>query len=183
MDKNLILNLCIIINLIFLFIFFVSFFVLNSNNSTYFRWGWSDSFIFVSILINTPLKYFTLCIFIFVLNMSEIFLNDLANPIIQFSTYNPYKNNINDFTKLELEIYSNIIYFIQSSKKFVQVIVILSQIDIALISLFSCQISAFIAIKYLLNNKSFEKNRYEVIHEIPKYNSINETSRLVNINI
>ena len=183
MNKNLILNLCIIINLFFLFIFFVSFFLLNSNNSTYFRWGWSDSFIFVSILINTPLKYFTLCIFIFVLNMSEIFLNDLANPIIQFSTYNPYKNNINDFTKLELEIYSNIIYFIQSSKKFVQVIVILSQIDIALISLFSCQISAFIAIKYLLNNKSFEKNRYEVIHEIPKYNSINETSRLVNINI
>lgn len=115
--------------------------------------------------------------------MSEIFLNDLANPIIQFSTYNPYKNNINDFSKLELEIYSNIIYFIQSSKKFVQVIVILSQIDIALISLLSCQISAFIAIKYLLNNKSFEKNGYTVVQEIPKYDSIKETTRLININI
>ena len=91
MDKIFILKTCIVINLCFLFIFIISFFVLNSDNSTYFRFGWSDTFVFVSMTIDTPLKYIILCLFIIVLNMSEIFLNDLASPLIQFSTYNPYK--------------------------------------------------------------------------------------------
>ncbi len=117
--------------------------------------------------------------------MSEIFLNDLASPIIQFSTYNPYKNNIGDFSRFELELYSNLIYFIQTSKRLVQVIITLSQIDIAFISLISSQISAFLAIRYLLDNKSFNKVGYSVVtsscpnyESIPKFESINETTQL-----
>ena len=177
MDKIFILKLCISINLVFLFIFILSFFVLNNNNSEYFRFGWSDTFVFVSITIDTPLKYFSLCLFIFVLNLSEIFLNDLACPIIQFSTYNPYKTKITDFSRFELELYSNLIFFIQTSKRLVQVITTLSQIDIAFMSLVSSQVSASLAIKYLLDNKTFQKEGYTVIQgNYPKYESINETS-------
>ncbi len=185
MDKILILKSCIAINIIFLFIFILSFFIENNNNSSYFRFGWSNNFTFVSMTIDTPFKYFILCLFIFILNMSEIFLNDLASPIIQFSTYNPYKNNIGDFSRFELELYSNLIYFIQTSKRLVQVIITLSQIDIAFISLISSQISAFLAIRYLLDNKSFNKVGYSVVtsscpnyESIPKFESINETTQL-----
>ena len=184
MDKIFILKTCIVINLCFLFIFIISFFVLNSDNSTYFRFGWSDTFVFVSMTIDTPLKYIILCLFIIVLNMSEIFLNDLASPLIQFSTYNPYKKNITDFSRFELEIYSNLMFFIQSSKRLVQVITTLSQIDMAFISLLSCQLSAAITIKYLLDNKTFEKEGYSVDHDkFPKYESINERTSLTMINI
>ena len=112
LNKVLILKYCIVINILFLFIFILSFFIENNKVSNYFSYGWSENFNFVSITINTPLKYLLLCLFIIVLNMSEIFLNDLAAPIIQFSTYNPYKNNICDFTRFELELYSNLIFFI-----------------------------------------------------------------------
>ena len=183
MDKIFILKLCIAINILFLFIFIMSFFVLNSNTSEYFRCGWSNTFIFVSITINTPLKYFCLCLFIIVFNMSEIFLNELASPIIQFSTYNPYKTNIIDFSKFELEVYSNLIFFIQSSKKLVLVLTTLSQIDIAFISLLSCQLSGFIAIRYLLDNKSFEKKGFNVFHNnLHCYESINDKQYSSNTN-
>lgn len=190
LNKVLILKYCIVINILFLFIFILSFFIENNKVSNYFSYGWSENFNFVSITINTPLKYLLLCLFIIVLNMSEIFLNDLAAPIIQFSTYNPYKNNICDFTRFELELYSNLIFFIQTSKKFIQVLVSLSQIDVAFISVLSCQISAFIAIRYLLDNKSFKKEGYyESTNLIPnsnyginkvdsKYESINEMTPL-----
>ena len=156
-----------------------SFFMFENIQSHYLNVGWSNNFVFLSIIINTPLKYFILCTFITVLNMSEIFLNDVAWPIIQFSTYNPYKGVINDFSRFELEVYSNLVFFIQGSKKLVLVLVTLSQIDIAIFSLITSQISASIAINYLLNEKSF-KNEPVHIPGITRYSSIGENSPIIN---
>ena len=79
-------------------------------------------------------------------------------PLIQFSTYNPYKQVINDFARFELEIYSNVIFFIQTTKRFIQIYVTFSQIDIAFISLLSSQTGVAIAIHYLLDKKEFQNN-------------------------
>ena len=128
-----------------------------------------------TMTIDTPLKYFSLCLFIFVLNLSEIFLNDLACPIIQFSTYNPYKTKITEFSRFELEFYSNAIYLTGALKKMLQIFIALSQIDIAFISILSSQISVSLAINYLLNNKEFIDNDYIDL----SYNSINDHTRLV----
>ena len=127
----------------------------NDGYSSYFKIGWSDKFDFASIIINNPTKYILLCLFIIVLNISEIFLNDIATPLIQFSTYNPYKLIIHDFSRCELEFYSNMIFFIQTTKRFIQIYVTFSQIDIAIISLLSSQTAVAMAIRYLLDKKTF----------------------------
>ena len=98
-----------------------SLFAYNKEPSSYLQIGWSENFVFASVTINNPLKYSLLCLFIIVLNISEIFLNDIATPLIQFTTYNPYKLIIHDFSKFELNAYSNIIFFIQTTKKFIQI--------------------------------------------------------------
>ena len=63
-------------------------------------------------------------------------------------------------------------------------VITLSQIDIAFISLLSSQGAAFFAIRYLLNNKNFNNdindnisinNRYVEIN----YDSINETTNII----
>jgi hypothetical protein len=162
MDKILILKICVFVNILFLAIFVSSFFILNNSESTYFNIGWSKNFVFVSYTIDTPFKYYTLCFYIILLNSMEVYLNDISYPIITFSTYNPYKKKINDFHRIELEMYSNIIFFTQTLKKMLQVMITLSQIDIACISLVSSQISAYFAIKYLLDNKSFENKKLYV---------------------
>lgn len=155
MNKVQVLNISIIINLLFLFLFSGSVIIYNDGYSSYFKIGWSDKFDFASIIINNPTKYTLLCLFIIVLNISEIFLNDIATPLIQFSTYNPYKLIIHDFSRCELEFYSNMIFFIQTTKRFIQIYVTFSQIDIAIISLLSSQTAVAMAIKYLLDKKTF----------------------------
>ena len=114
MNKVQVLNISIIINLLFLFLFSGSIIFYNDGYSYYFKIGWSDNFVFASIIINGPVKYLLLCLFIIVLNISEIFLNDIATPLIQFSTYNPYKLIIHDFSRCELECYSNIMCIVYS---------------------------------------------------------------------
>ena len=158
MDKIIVLKTSIIVNLLFLFIFMCSIMVYTDKYSSYLQLGWSNNFVFASIIINSPLKYFLLCLYIIVLNISEIFLNDIAVPLIQFSTYNPYKTEITDFSRCELESYSNIIFFIQTTKKFIQIYVTFSQIDIAFVSLISSQAAVAMAIKYLLDKKTFPTN-------------------------
>jgi len=155
MNKVQVLNISIIINLLFLFLFSGSVMFYNDGYSSYFKIGWSDNFVFASIIINDQIKYIFLCLFITVLNISEIFLNDIATPLINFTTYNPYKMIIHDFSRCELECYSNIIFFIQTTKRFIQIYVTFSQIDIAFISLLSSQGAVAIAIRYLLDKKTF----------------------------
>jgi hypothetical protein len=170
MDKIFILKAAIYINLILFCICIYSFFAFNNNDTDYFNFGWSKNFNFVSISIDTPLKYFSLCSFIIGFNISEVFLNEYANPLIVFSTYNPYKYDIQDFTRFELELFSNIIYFIQASKTLLRIAVTISQFDIAVISLVSSQSAAYLVIKKLLDQKSFNRQNYV---EVPDYNSIN----------
>ena len=168
MNKIHVLNISIIINLLFLFIFMGSLFAYNKEPSSYLQVGWSNNFVFASVIINNPLKYSLLCLFIIILNISEIFLNDIATPLIQFTTYNPYKIIIHDFSKCELQAYSNIIFFIQTTKKFIQIYVTFSQIDIAIISIVSSQAGVAMAIRYLLDKKTFvrpiENTNYESVN-------------------
>lgn len=181
MNKVQVLNTSITINLIFLFLFMGSLFVYNKEPSSYFQAGWSNNFVFASIVINNPIKYSLLCLFIVVLNVSEIFLNDIAVPLIQFSTYNPYKLIIHDFSRCQLECYSNIIFFIQTSKKFIQIYVTFSQVDIAIISMISSQAGVAMAIKYLLDKKTFTSQTDNINNIIHNYQSLDiEMNPIVN---
>ena len=179
MDKKVVLKTTIFINMFLFFICLFSFFAYN-DNSSYLNYGWSRSFHFVSISIDTPVKYFSLCSFIVGFNVCEVFLNEFANPLIVFSTYNPYKKTIQDFTRLELELYSNIIFFIQVFKQLLKIAVTVSQFDIAIISLVSSQGAAMLVINILLNDKTFVNQ--PTYFEVPNYNSFGDT-RLNPVNI
>ncbi len=177
MNKIALLKFCIYVNLIIMFMFGTSFYAFHKYNSQYFRVGWSESFIYVSIPIDTPFKYFLLCSFIVAMNVSEICMDSIATPLIQFSTYNPYKTQINDFSRMELEIYSNTIYLLQNLRRFITIFTILSQVDIALISLVSCQTTAGIIIKYLLDQKNFSSNESIELN----YTNVQELYPIINI--
>ncbi len=181
MENKNILKICTIINLTFISFLIGCFFILNDNTSNYFRMGWHKDFVFISITIDNPLKYFLLIFFISIFNVTEIFLNDLAFPIINFNTYNPYKIEIRDFTRLELEFYSNTIYFIQGTKRLFQIATAVSQIDLAFVTLLSSQISIYFVIKYFLDKKRFILNSDNQYVEVPiDYGSF---TTLHNINI
>lgn len=173
MDKKLKIKICIIMNLIIFGSMIFSFFLFNNYSSDYFRFGWSDNFTFVSLNIDSGWKYFLLCIFISLINVADVLTNEVVDPILYFSTYNPDKKIITEFTKSELQNYSNIIFLIHTLKKFLQVLIIISQIDVAFISIISSQISGMIFINFLLNEKSFDNKI-----KLTNYNSIGEITPL-----
>ena len=167
------MNVSIFINLFIIFTVLGSFFIFNNFNSNYFRLGWSPDFIFVSVNIDTGLKYFFLCLMIMVINFSDVLINEIADPILYFNTYNPDKKIIDEFTKSELQLYSNTVFFIHTLKKFLQILITVSQIDTAVISIVSTQISGILAIRMLLNEKEFTTKKLPQVDM--EYQSSSET--------
>ena len=105
-------------------------------------------------------------------------MTEIADPILQFTTYNPYKQIIEDFTKYDLQMYSTIIFFIHTfTKKFFHVLITVSQIDIAFISIITTQVSGMIIINILLNEKKFQ---LPISNRQVTYKSIGENTPLYN---
>ena len=178
MNKKQKLKLCIYINLLLTIITLFSLFIYNNYQSSYFRFGWSKDFIFISFNINTPIRYFILCFFIILINISDVFMTEIADPILQFTTYNPYKEIIEDFTKYDLQMYSNIIFFLHTfTKKFLHILITVSQIDIAFLSIITSQISGMIIINFLLKEKKFQLPMSNIQLT---YKSTNESTPLYN---
>jgi hypothetical protein len=71
-------------------------------------------------------------------------------------------------------MYSNILYFIIGAKRLFQIATAVTQIDLAIITLLSSQVSIYFVIKYFLDKKRFISNNQYI--EVPtNYGSINSS--------
>ena len=151
------LQLSILGSFIVLLIVAIPIFLLDNGESKYFRCGWHDDFILISVPINDKSRYIYAVIFVVLTRAGEVFIGEIANPIIGFNIYNPDKKVITDFTKNELQFYGNTLYIIDSTRYIFKVMVLVTQIDLAFISMLSGEIISFITIRMLLNEKEFIK--------------------------
>ena len=156
-----------------------------ATDAPYFRIGPQDDLILVSVNINTYGKYYALLIVIATIQISAVLIEDLGLPILTFNIYNPDKHIITDFTKNELQIYGNLMFLINNLRYIFQVLVTITQIDIAVFSVFAAQLTGVITIRYLLNEKQY--NPYNrVLNNIISTNNLednyNETA-LIDDNI
>ena len=132
-------------------------FILDNGESKYFRYGWHDDFILISVPINTKSRYICTAIFVILTRAGEVFIGEIANPIIGFNIYNPDKKVITEFTKNELQFYGNTLYIIDSTRYIFKVMVLVTQIDMACISMLAGEFISLFTIRMLLNEKHFEK--------------------------
>lgn len=151
------LQLSIFGSFIVLLMVAIPIFLLDNGESKYFRCGWHDDFILISVPINDKSRYICAVIFVILTRAGEVFIGEIANPIIGFNIYNPDKKVITDFTKNELQFYGNTLYIIDSTRYIFKVMVLVTQIDLAFISMLSGEIISFITIRMLLNEKEFIK--------------------------
>ena len=132
--------------------------LLNDNTSKYFRWGWNDDLILISIPINTQKRYLYTILFISIMRISHVIIGEIAHPIIGFNIYNPDKKEITEFSKIALQMYGNLMYLIEGFKNILTVMLSITQIDIALISMLVSEITSIYTINMLLNEKTFVKS-------------------------
>lgn len=152
------LRYCIYTNFLLLIFMATPIILLNDNTSKYFRWGWNDDLILISIPINTQKRYLYTILFISIMRISHVIIGEIAHPIIGFNIYNPDKKEITEFSKIELQMYGNLMYLIEGFKNILTVMLSVTQIDIALISMLVSEITSIYTINMLLNEKTFVKS-------------------------
>jgi hypothetical protein len=160
------LSKCLIANAVLLSAICITVGIMHENGDPYFRAGWNDSLVVLGIKINTPVKYIAFQAFICILEAITVIINDIANPILGFSIFNPDKKIITDFTKNNLQFLANAMWIINGLKSTMTVVVTISQIDIAILRVLYSEVTSFYTIRMLLNDKTFTSENIEELAEI-----------------
>jgi hypothetical protein len=142
------LNTCLVV--------FIGFYITDfTTESTYFRFGPNEDFIFISVQINTMQKYCSLLTLIFVNDVIRVIIQEFGSPVLFMNVYNPDKKEITEFSKLQLYFYANSMFLLNNIRYIFTVLINVTQIDIALFSVLVEEIIVIFTIKMLLDEKKF----------------------------
>lgn len=153
------IEVCIMTNLMLL-ICIVSLIYQFADNETL-AIGYSDDLIVLGIAIDTLPKYIMLHITMFVIEFLHSIIYEYANPIMYFNIFNDQKKYISDFSKVELQVYAQSLWFLTSIKNGFMLLVSVSQIDITIAKVIYGEIAIAIVIRNILNSKIFIQNQEE----------------------
>jgi len=131
--------------------------VLYDGTSDYIKFGPSEKLEILGFKIDTPKKYLEFQLFMLVVEVTNCLVNEIATPILNFSTYNPEKKHITDFTKNELHFYTNAFWLISGVRSVLSVLISISQIDIAILRVLYSEVTSIFTVRFLLNEKTFGK--------------------------
>ena len=165
MKNNYRLRYCVFVNFLLFLIILLVMITYKDDNNYYLMYGPNDNLYVLSIKINTIQKYVYLQLFLCFVEISRVFTNEIATPILGFNIYNPDKKFITEFTKNELQLLANVMWLINSLTNALFVLITISQFDIAILRIIYSEITTIFTIRLLLNEKEFtnEKNsNYDV---------------------
>ena len=141
--------------------------IVTEAHGSYWRYGPSDDLIIINIKIDDQTKYLSFLGLLAFINVMKIISEEVGMPILHFNVYNPDKLHITEFGKLELQVMANSMFMITSTRSMLMILVNISQIDIALWNVFVQELTTVIAIRMILNEKTFDEPGYTPIPERP----------------
>lgn len=161
------IRLCLMINII-LFTTLFTVIITFGTDSQYFRFGPNEDFIVISVRINSYERYSILLLLIAFINIAKVIIQELGEPVLVFNVYNPDKKIITDFTKFQLKLYANLMFILSNVRNVFNVMVTITQIDIAFYSVLVEQITSFFTVNMLVNEKQFQSKNYVEMNKIDK---------------
>jgi hypothetical protein len=153
---------CIVGNFITVILVMIPIIVLN-DGSTYFKFGPNSDSVLISVTIDTDIKYIAVLGLIAVINIIKVLSEEIGMPILGFNIYNPDKKVITEFSKLELQVYGNLMFMLAGLRGIFTIMVTVTQFDIALWSLIVSEVTSMYTIRTLLNEKEFKHMGYEEV--------------------
>lgn len=145
---------------------------LNDGTSPYFRWGPNDKLMLISVQIDTWARWTLALLFIGMLRVCDVWVNEIGSPVLSFNIYNPDKRRITDFTKNELQLLANSMWFIDAVRNVFMTVIAVTQIDLAFASVLMSQIASVFTVRLLLNEKTFERDRTVSRKPRPNYDAV-----------
>ena len=150
------IRICLILNVFLLG--FISFFITYfAGNSKYFRFGPNEDFIFISVPIDSYERYSLLLFLISLNNIIKVLVGEIGEPVLIFNVYNPDKQVITEFSKPQLLFYANTMFFVSNTRRVFEVLINVTQIDIALFSIIVEQLISVCTVCFLVSEKKFDK--------------------------
>ena len=149
-------QLCLFLNVTLLSLIAVLM-VLFESDSGYFKLGPHQDFVLISVRINTMTRYIVLLVLTTVIKTTKVLVEDVATPILAFSIYNPDKRVITEFTKSELRFYATSSFLVNNLRYVFELMLTISQIDIAVFSVVMEQLVGMYTINMLLKDKIFRQ--------------------------
>jgi len=116
MKKIFKLKYCLFGNIFILFLIMLSVYFYKETSS-YWTFGPNNNLEVMYIKIDNIFKYISLLFLITIINIGKAYNDEIVMPIIYFNIYNPDKRIINEFTKFQLQFYSNSLYIINNIRK------------------------------------------------------------------
>lgn len=157
------IQLCLLANIMLLSMV-ICFMFIFAADSKYFRLGPNADFVVISVPIYNYYRYSILLVIITFVNITKVIIAEIGEPVLVFNVYNPDKKVITDFTKFQLKLYANMMFLISNTRRVFDIMITVTQIDIAVFSVLIEQITSFFTVNMLVNEKKFEK----IYDSIPK---------------
>ena len=85
--------------------------------------------------------------------MVEVILNDIGSPNLGYSVYNPTTLTVYGFTKRQLHVLTNLMWSANNIGGVFKLMIPVSRLDIAMISILSSEFISIFVIYYLLSKK------------------------------
>jgi len=123
--------------------------------SNFMRFGPSRSLNVMGMVVDTWKAYALLVGGIVLYRIVQTWVHEIAHPIIGFRIYDPDKKVIDDFTRIELQLYGNLMYLFDSVRRVFMTMLSITQIDVALWGTLAGEITSIFTIRKLLSVKKF----------------------------
>ena len=118
------------------------------------KFGPDESLNIIGIKINDWTKYIGIVVVNSILKVIDVFINDIGSPNLAFSIFNPSQTIVYGFTKNQLQILANLMWFSNSFSSIFRTMIMVSRIDISIICMLFQELASVFTIRYLLNNKN-----------------------------
>ena len=168
MDNRIKIKYCVIVNALLTLCVILVVLLLNDGE---FIIGPNDNLIVIGIKINTWKKYIILKMLIFTIQLLDVIVSDVGNPILAFTIFDPTRTTIVGFTKNELQFYANAMWLNSSLRSIFLLYISISQIDLALLKCIYSEFISIFTIRYLIKDKQFIENentncKYDLVNNI-----------------
>ena len=90
-------------------------------------------------------------------NIIKVLVGEIGEPVLVFSVYNPDKRVITEFTKPQFLFYANTMFFVSNTRRVFEVLINVTQIDIAIFSIIVDQLIPVCTVCFLVSEKKFDK--------------------------
>lgn len=139
------------------------------TETAYFRFGPSDTLSVVSVKVNTVPRYAAVILVLLLLGVADVIVSEIGEPVLGFRIYNPFAGSAQEpivqFSRLELQLMGNAMYLVSHLRYVFAVVATVTQVDLALWTVFFKEGASVFTVWYLLRDKKFMTlTEYRVAH-------------------